>query len=380
MRPEEIVIDEKAIGVSCRTFVIAEIGINHDGDVERAADLIDAAAASGADAVKFQTFRADLLLAGDRDRLAQQGNGRESAREMFRRLELGREAHEKLKARADARGITFLSTPFDEDSADFLDTLGVPAFKIASGDVTHLPLLNRIGSKRKPVLLSTGMADLGEVGEALWGLKSAGAKEIILLHCISSYPAPVESLNLRVIKTLAEQFGLPVGYSDHSLGILMPLAAVAVGACVIEKHFTLDRNAPGPDHKMSADPKEMRELVTAIRAVEAALGDGRKRLTAVEEEGRRLGRRSIVAAVDVCARETIEPRMIAFKRPGTGLPPRDAGKVVGMQARRDLAKDTLLSWDDLFPSTGADGLLGAGASAASVNGTGRELRGGCTHA
>ncbi len=356
MRQEGIVIEDKVVD-SSEAFVIAEIGVNHDGSLSRARRMIDAAAECGADAVKFQTFRADRLMIPSRDRLAQQVDVGETAYQMFRRLELSWDDHEKLKKHADECKIVFLSTPFDEESADFLDQLGVGAFKIASADINHFPLLNHIGSKGKPVLLSTGMSYLNEVAEAVWALKAAGAQDILLLHCVSSYPAPPESLNLRAIQTLRDYFDLPVGFSDHSEGILMPLVAVALGAVVVEKHFTLDKRADGPDHRLSLNPDELRLMIQSIRDVEKSLGDGRKRPTTAEEENRLLSRRSIVAAVDIRSSESIAPWMLAFKRPGSGLEPRQVQKVVGMKARRDIGKDTILQWEDLMPCVAPVGVL-----------------------
>jgi N,N'-diacetyllegionaminate synthase len=346
----DILIDQKVIGAGSRVFVIAEIGINHDGSVNQAEKLIDAAAEAGADAVKFQSFRADRLLIPSRDRYAQQRNGSESAYQMLRRCELSWANQEKLKKHADRRGVIFMSTPFDEESADFLDSLGVPAFKIASSDITHVPLLCHIACKGKPILLSTGMSFLSEVADAVWNLKSSGAKEILLMHCVSMYPALPQKMNLRAIQTLQSYFELPVGLSDHSEGILFPLVAVALGAVVIEKHFTLDKSAFGPDHKASMDPADLKTLIGSLRDVECCLGDGRKRPSDVEEENRLLSRRSIVAAVDIRAKETIAPWMLSFKRPGTGLEPRHWEKVIGMTARRNVGKDTILQWEDLVPS------------------------------
>lgn len=349
MKQESILIGDKVIGQS-KTFVVAEIGVNHNGSLSHACRLIDAAAKCGADAVKFQTFRADRLMIPSRDRLAQQDEGVETAYQMFRRLELRWEDFEKLKRHADECDVLFLSTPFDEESADFLEQLGVGAFKIASADITHIPLLNHIGSKRKPVLLSTGMSYLNEVAEAVWALKSSGAQDILLLHCVSSYPAPPESSNLRAIQTLRDYFELPVGFSDHSDGILLPLVAVALGATLVEKHFTLDKHADGPDHRLSLNPDELKLMIRNLRDAESSLGDGRKRPATVEEENRLLSRRSIVTAVDIRSNESIAEWMLAFKRPGSGLEPRQAQKVVGMKARHDISKDTILQWEDLMPS------------------------------
>jgi N,N'-diacetyllegionaminate synthase len=350
MKETDILIGQRVIGSGSRVFVVAEIGINHDGSVSQAERLIDAAAESGADAVKFQSYRVDRLLISSRDRYAQQADGSESAYQMLRRCELSWDDQAKLKKHADDRGILFLSTPFDEDSADFLDSLGVPVFKIASGDITHIPLLRHVASKGKPILLSTGMSFLSEVADAIYHLKSAGAEEILLMHCVSSYPASPQDMNLRALETLQSYFELPVGLSDHSQGIVFSLVAIGLGAVLIEKHFTLDKNGAGPDHKASMDPNDLKLLVRGLRDVEAGLGDGRKRPSDTEEESRLFSRRSIVAAVDIRAHETIAPWMLTFKRPGTGLEPRYWEKLKGLNARRNIGKDTILQWDDLEPS------------------------------
>jgi N,N'-diacetyllegionaminate synthase len=355
MTQHEFILGGKKIGTSSKVFVIAEIGINHDGSVEQALRLIDAAADCGADAVKFQTFRADRLMVVSNDRLAQQEDGSESAFQMFRRLELSYEDHTRLKTRADRRGIAFLSTPFDEESADFLDRLGVPAFKIASSDITHLPLLRHLAGKGKPLLLSTGMSHLDEVGEAVTILREGGARDIALLHCVSSYPAPPDSLNLKAIQTLHERFQLPAGFSDHSEGIFFSLLAAALGARILEKHFTLNRNAPGPDHKVSIEPRDLRELVTQLAVVDASLGNGCKRPTGAEEQSRLLSRRSLVAAVDIPADKKIQPEMLTCKRPAGGIDPRDLDRVTGARTRKPIAKDSVLHWEDLTSATGEIG-------------------------
>lgn len=357
MKDTDMLIGQRVIGSGSNVFVIAEIGINHDGSVSQAEKLIDAAAECGADAVKFQSYRVDRLLIPSRERYVQQSDGSESAYQMLRRCELSWESQEKLKKCADARGIMFLSTPFDEESADFLDSIGVPAFKIASADITHVPLLRHVASKGKPVLLSTGMSFLSEVADAVYNLRSFGAKEILLMHCVSAYPASPQHMNLRALQTLQSYFELSVGLSDHSEGILIPLIAVALGAVLVEKHFTLDKNAPGPDHKASMDPNDLKTLVKNLRDVEASLGDGRKRPSDVEEESRLFGRRSIVAAVDIRAHETIAQWMLTFKRPGSGLEPRNCEKLIGMTARRNIGKDTILQWEDVAPSASSESTL-----------------------
>jgi N,N'-diacetyllegionaminate synthase len=349
MKELDILAGEKVIGSGSNVFVIAEIGINHNGSATQAIKMIDAAAACGADAVKFQSFRADKLVIPSRDRYSQQVDGTESAYQMLRRFELSFSDQEKLKKHADNCGILFISTPFDEESVDFLDSLGVPLFKIASADITHVPLLKHVASKAKPILLSTGMSYLSEVADALWHLRSAGAQEILLMHCVSAYPAAPQEMNLRALQTLRSYFELPVGLSDHSQGILFSLISVALGAVVIEKHFTLDKTAAGPDHKASLDSDDLKLLVQNLREVEACMGDGRKRPVDGEADGRLLGRRSIVAAADIRADESIENWMLTCKRPGTGLEPKCWDRVVGMAARRNIEKDTILQWEDLAP-------------------------------
>jgi N,N'-diacetyllegionaminate synthase len=350
MKEMDLPVDQKLLGSGSKVFVIAEIGINHDGSVHQAERLIDAATEAGADAVKFQSFRVDRLLIPSRDRYAQQTEGMESAYQMLRRYELSWQDQAMLKKHADRKGVIFLSTPFDEESADFLDSLGVPLFKIASSDITHMPLLSHVASKGKPILLSTGMSFLDEVAEAISNLKSSGAKEIVLMHCVSVYPALPQDMNLRALQTLRSSFNLPVGLSDHSEGILLPVVAASLGAVAIEKHFTLDKTAPGPDHKASMDPADLKMLIKNLRDVEASLGNGTKQPTAAEIENRHLSRRSIVAAVDIPANETIAPWMLSCKRPGTGLDPRHWKKVLGMTARRNVEMDTILQWEDLTPS------------------------------
>jgi N,N'-diacetyllegionaminate synthase len=354
MNETDILVGQKIIGSGAEVFVVAEIGINHDGSMAQAEKLIDAAAACGAAAVQFTCYRTDHLLISSRNRHAKQLNGSESAYQILRRYELSWKNQEKLKGHADKREILFLSTPFDEESSDFLDSIEVPVFQVASSDITHVPLLRHIASKGKPVFLSTGMSFLSEVADAVWTLRSAGAKEILLMHCVSSCPALPQHMNLRALQTMQSYFELPVGLSDHSEGILHAPVAVAIGAVVIEKRFTLDKNAPGPDHKASVDPAELETMVRNLRRVEASFGDGRKMPSAGEEERRLFERRSVVAAVDIRAHEEIAQWMLAFKRPGSGLEPRHSEKILGMTARRNIGKDTILQWEDLAPSIASE--------------------------
>jgi N-acetylneuraminate synthase len=324
-------------------FVIVEAGVNHNGDLDLARQLVDAAAAAGADAVKFQSFRAETLASRSAPKadyqIATTGGG-ESQFAMLKRLELSDEAHRALIAHCAARNILFLSTPFDEERADFLESLGMPAFKIPSGEITNLPFLAHVAAKKKPVLLSTGMSDLAEVGIAVEAVRRAGGEEIALLHCLTNYPADPAEANLRAMRTMAEAFALPVGYSDHTPGFTVALAAVALGARIVEKHFTLDRALPGPDHAASLEPGELRDMVRGIRTVESALGDGVKRPAPSEESNRRVVRKSLVAVKDIPAGAVVGANDIAALRPGTGLAPSCRAEVVGRRTRTSIAAGT----------------------------------------
>lgn len=340
----------RAIGPGQPCFIIAEAGVNHDGDAEQAKRLIDVAARSGADAVKFQTFRADRLVSPKAPKAAYQLRAtaaEESQWDMLKRLELSEEAHRRLQAHSHARGILFLSTPFDEASADFLDSLGVPAFKLASSELMHWRLLEHVARKAKPLLLSTGMSNAQEVGEAVRAVRRAGSAPLILLHCVSNYPAHPADANLRAMHTMAEMFQVPVGYSDHTPGIEVALAAVALGACVVEKHITLDRTSPGPDHQASLEPQELAALVRGIRVVESALGTGRKEPAPGERDVARVARRSLVALQDIPAGASLTEALVGIRRPGTGLPPADWLRVIGRRAAVAIPAGTPLQWEAL---------------------------------
>jgi len=320
-------------------FVIAEAGVNHNGDAGLAAALVDAAADAGADAVKFQTFHTDALVtAGARQAAYQRRHAPASSqRAMLRKLELSEALHRSLIARARRRGLCFLSTPFDEASARFLHELGVPLFKIASGELTNLPFLAYIARLGRPIILSTGMSTLDEVRQAVRAIRRAGNPPLALLHCVSSYPARVEDVNLRAMETLARAFRVPVGLSDHTTGTAVSIAAAGLGATIIEKHLTTDRTRAGPDHAASLEPREFAQMVAGIRDVEQALGSGVKKPVAAERDVARVARRSVVAAVDIPRGARITARMLACKRPGTGIPPSRIGDVVGrrmIRARR----------------------------------------------
>ena len=333
----------RAIGAGARCFVIAEAGVNHDGDLRRALALVDAAAEAGADAVKFQTFRADAVASAEARNAPYQGAG--TQQELLRALELSADDHTALVDACASRGVVFLSTPFDEESADLLDELDVPAFKIASPDVTNLPFLEYVARKGRPVLLSTGMSTLDEVRAAARAL--APAPGLVLLHCVSAYPAPAADANLRAMATMREQLGVPVGFSDHTAGIEVALAAVALGASVVEKHLTVDRGLPGPDHAASLEPDELRALVEGVRRVEAALGDGEKRPAPSEAENRDLVRRSLAARRDLEEGTVLEPAMLTALRPATGIAPAQMPEVVGRRLRRGLLRGELLGPADI---------------------------------
>jgi len=332
-------------------FIIAEAGVNHNGSLETAKALVRQAGMAGADAVKFQTFRADALAAEGLEKAWYQkktSNAEESQLSMLRRLELGVEEHRELVRFCRSQRIMFLSTPFDEQSADLLESLGVPMLKIGSGELTNLPFLRHVARKRRPMIISTGMANLGEVEDALEVVLSAGNREITLLHCVTEYPAPPKEVNLRAMQTLHRAFGFPVGYSDHTEGIEIAVAAAALGASVIEKHFTLDRSAEGPDHRSSLDPPMFADMVRAIRNVEDAMGDGRKRPAPCEIKNIPMARRSVVALGAISKGRVITRDLLAIKRPGDGIAPRDMDKIVGLKARRSIPAHKAITWDDLI--------------------------------
>lgn len=338
----------RSVGANQPCFIIAEAGVNHNGDLNLAHQLIDGAMDAGADAIKFQTFQAERLASVDAPKAAYQletTNAGESQFEMLQRLELDADAHRALIAHCRDKRIMFLSTPFDETSADLLEQLGVPAFKTPSGEITNLPYLRYIARKGKPMIASTGMAFLGEVETAVRAIEAAGNHSFALLHCVSNYPANPADINLRAMQTMARAFNVPVGYSDHTSGIEVSHAAIALGACIIEKHFTLDRNLPGPDHHASAEPAELAALVRGIRIVEAALGDGRKQPAASEANTAAVARRSLAAACDIPAGAVVAETMITLKRPGTGLPPAMREYLIGRVARAAIPAGDLLSLD-----------------------------------
>lgn len=341
----KIEIGNKLIGEEESCFIIAEVGVNHNGDAKLAMQLIDAAKDAGADAVKFQTFKTENLLSKNIV-VPKHVESKESFFDTIRGLELSEEAHYMLSEYCKQKGIVFMSTPMDNNSVDLLEDIGVPIFKVASCDLDNLPLLKYISKTEKPIILSTGMGSISEVGEAIDVIKSNGNADIILLHCVSAYPPKVEDVNLRAMETLRNAFKLKVGYSDHTIGINIPLAAVALGAKVIEKHFTLDKNMEGPDHAVSADPDDLKRLVSGIREIEKSFGTGVKVPSKDEIEMRRSFRKSIVAIADIKKGATIMPEMLSVKRPGTGISPKYFDFIAGRKAEKDLSKDDLITMND----------------------------------
>jgi N-acetylneuraminate synthase len=331
-----------------KTLIIAEAGVNHNGDIDLAKQLVTAAAASGADMVKFQTFKAHNLVTKTASKAAYQNkttDETESQFEMIRKLELSKADHELLIEECNRHGIGFFSTAFDTDSFDMLVNMGIKQVKIPSGELTNLPLLRYMTRLGLPVILSTGMANMGEIEAALEVIENSGTpRELItVLHCTTEYPTPMNDVNLRAMLSIKSAFGVEVGYSDHTPGIEIPIAAVALGATVIEKHFTLDRNLPGPDHLASLEPKELKAMVDAIRNIEMALGDGIKRPSASEIRNIPIARKSLVATRSIRAGEFFSADNIGTKRPGTGTSPMLWDDVIGRKATRDFIQDELIS-------------------------------------
>lgn len=343
-------LGNRDVGGNAPCFVIAEAGVNHNGDVEKAFALVRAAKDAGADAVKFQTFRAKELVGASARKAAYQvanTGGGESQLAMLERLELGPQVFRDLKAEAERLGLVFLSTPFDRASAQLLADLGVVGFKLGSGDLTNLPFLAEIAGFKQPMILSSGMATLNEVEDAIATLHQHGCRDVAMLHCVSSYPAPIDQTNLLAMDSIRLAVGGPVGMSDHSMGWEVTLAAVARGAKVIEKHLTLDRTLPGPDHAASIEPHEFKDMMRQIRLVESALGDGIKRPAPCERDTAEVARRSVVAARDLPAGTRLAAADLAIKRPGTGIEPRHHTTVAGRTLRRAIALDEPLRWEDL---------------------------------
>jgi len=352
-----------------KSFIIAEAGVNHNGEISLACKLVDAALKAGADAVKFQTFKAENLVSKKAKKAEYQAKniGETSTQfEMLKKLELSYKEFSELKKYCDKKGILFLSTPFEEESADFLESLEMSIFKIPSGEVENKPLIDHIAKKNKPIIISTGMSYMEEVTNAVDWIKSkckfdsdksSGGLEnglftapLTILHCTSNYPTPPNEVNLRAMLTIKDTLKLPVGYSDHTFGIDIPIAAVALGATVIEKHFTLDRRMDGPDHVASLEPNELSNMVTGIRNVEIALGDGIKQPMKSEFNVRLVARKSIVSVSNLKAGVAVKQSDIKIMRPGGGIEPKFIEKVVGLKPLKDISIDSVLKWSD-FPSS-----------------------------
>ena len=330
-----------------KVFIIAEAGVNHNGSIELAKKLIDVASESGADAVKFQTFKAEKLVsknAQKADYQKQTTNKTESQFDMIKKLELDLDTHKELIAYCKTKNIMFLSTPFDHDSIELLSDLGLEIFKIPSGEIINLPYLRHIGKLNKKVILSTGMADIGEIEDALDILISAGTKKenIIVLHANTMYPTPMEDVNLKAMVTIGNTFDIAFGYSDHTLGIEVDIAAVALGACCIEKHFTLDKTMEGPDHKASLEPDELKAMVKAIRNIELALGSSVKKPSKSEIPNMQIARKSIVAKIEIKKGDKLSEENITIKRPGNGINPMRWDEIVGTIAAKDYKEDELI--------------------------------------
>jgi N,N'-diacetyllegionaminate synthase len=330
-----------------RTIIIAEAGVNHNGSIETAKKMVDAAVHAGVDYIKFQTFKAEKLVSGNAEKAEYQKqttNAEESQYQMIKKLELDIDTHKELINYCDKKGIKFISTPFDLESIDLLYELGVPLFKIGSGEITNYPYLKKIAQKRLPAILSTGMSNLTDVEKALDVLLKNGLirDQITLLHANTEYPTPMEDVNLKAMLTLRDAFKMKVGYSDHTLGIEVPIAAVAMGATVIEKHFTLDKSMEGPDHKASLEPEELEAMVNAIRNIEKSIGDGIKRPSPSETKNMPIARKSIIASTFIKKGEVFTEQNITTKRPGTGISPMRWEEILGRKAMKDFKPDDLI--------------------------------------
>ena len=331
--------------VQKKVFIIAEAGDNHNGDFDLALQLVDKAVEAEADCVKFQTFVTENVVskfAEKADYQKETTGAEESQYEMVKKLELSFDQFRMIQSYCKKKNILFLSTPFDLDSIEFLEEIDIPFWKIPSGEITNLPYLEKIARTGKDIILSTGMSTMEEIGTAVSVLKGNGAGEITLLHCNTEYPTPFEDVNLRAMKTMSETFGMPVGYSDHTVGIAVPIAAAAMGASVIEKHFTLDRNMEGPDHKASLEPEDLKHMVREIRNIEQALGDGIKQPSISEKNNISIARKSIVARQDIKKGEILTADNLYIKRPGNGISPMRWYEVIGTVAAKDYKEDELI--------------------------------------
>lgn len=344
-----IICAGKSIGPEHPCFIIAEAGVNHNGSLDLALQLVDAASSAGADAVKFQLYNIheQVSLVAPTAEYQQAGTGMQSMLQMAESYELPWSCHEDIVARCRERGIAYMASCFDRNAVDFFIGLGGDCIKVGSGELTNYPLLEYMSSTGKPILLSTGMCSLADVADAVQCIQNAGKSPLVLFQCVSNYPAAPSSINLKVLKVYSEAFDVPVGYSDHTEGNAIAAASVAMGACMIEKHFTLDKSQPGPDHAMSLNPEELTAFVASIRDVQAAIGDGIKRIVPSEEAVRSVARRSLVAARDLVPGETLDDSNVTLKRPACGIDPRAWQYVRGRQVSKIIAQNTPITWESL---------------------------------
>ena len=345
-----IQIKNRIIGEGHSCFVIAEAGSNHDRKLDQAFKLIDIAKEAGADAVKFQTYSAESLYSKKTPKpeylkKKDLSSGNETLWDVIKKIEMPRDWHPKLKDYCSKKDIIFMSTPFDLKAVDELEAVGILAYKIASFEITHLPLLEKVSKTGKPIILSTGMADISDIKDALDVIYKTGNKQVALLHCAINYPPRYEDLNLRAMDTMREVFHVPIGFSDHTLGITSDIAAVARGAYIIEKHFTLDRKLKGPDHPFALEPQELKEMVKSIRDTEKSLGSSEKKRTESEEELYRIGRRSLVAACSIPKGTKITCEMLEVKRPGYGIAVKSRNELIGRTAKKNIEEDDILLWE-----------------------------------
>ena len=341
---KEVKINKKLIGASNPTYIIAEIGANHNCNLDTAKNLINKALEAGVDAVKFQTYKADTLYSKKTPRFSKDDM---DPYDLIKKHELPPEWHKILFDYTNDKKLDFISSPFDYESVDLLEKIGVPCYKIASFEITDLEFLKYIANKKKPVIISTGLADIEEINDALKAVRSAGNDDIILLHCNSLYPSPYDIVNLKAIQTMQNIYRIPIGFSDHTLGIHIPIAAVTLGACIIEKHFTLDRNMIGPDHSFALEPRELKKMVTNIRELQKAMGNGIKKRSNLEEEMYEKGRRSIIAAKNIPQDAKITRDMIVVKRPGYGIKPKFINKLIGKKTKRNIKAEEWITWNDI---------------------------------
>lgn len=348
MMQKEIRIGDKIIGKSSPVFIIAEAGVNHNGSINIAQRLVKEAAGCGVDCIKFQTFKAEQVATGNAPKARYQlktTDMSESQLEMLKKIELKREDHVRVKKYAEEMGLTFISTPYNFEDVDFLESINVPAYKIASGQIVETPFLKKIARTRKPVILSTGMATLAEVDNAIRAIHDEGNDKVILMQCTTNYPSSIENANLRVLKTFQSTFDILVGYSDHTIGEESAIVSVALGAVMIEKHFTLDKSLPGPDHSSSMTPEELQALVQKIRKAKASLGSALKEPGNIEKENALNMRRSLVASCPIGKGEEFSSKNVTFKRPATGLSPVFYDLIIGKRALKEISSDEIISME-----------------------------------